>query len=109
MFAALALTIAACDDADNEGASATPTVTAAPTAMLTATAAPAPTPDLAALIDTRAPLPLNDPRALSGRYRRTDGVAPASRPFAGEAVAASSREFIVSRITGATLSQTAPP
>jgi len=106
---AFALTLAACDDSNEKAGSATPAITVAPTAPSTIAIAGTPTPDLAALIDTRASLPVNDPRALAARYGKTAGVAPESRPFAGEPITGSSRPFIVSRITGATLSQAAPP
>jgi hypothetical protein len=60
-------------------------------------------------IGPRADLPVADPIALAARYRRTDGAAPVSQPFAGESAVGSSRTFNVLRITPAAASRTAPP
>ncbi len=109
LFATLGAVLVACDE--DGGSRATPaftsTVSVAPTATAAATATPLP--GLAMLIDTRGAPPDNDPIALAARYRKTFGLAPAAKAFAGEAAAGSSREFIVSRITGATLAHSAPP
>ena len=104
---AFAFALAACDD----GSGPTPAATQTPAAPSpTATAAThTPGPDPGALIDTRGAPPDNDPIALAARYRKTAGLAPAAKPFAGEPALGSSREFIISRITGATLSHSAPP
>lgn len=57
--------------------------------------------ELSSLIDTRADLTRNDPIDLAARYGRTQGRAPASRPFTGEPNIGDAREFIVLTLTGA--------
>jgi hypothetical protein len=88
----------ACDD--DEKPAATPTAPPDATALpLTPTAEPSD--DLASLIGPRADLPANDAIALAARYGVTDGLAPSSKPFAGEPAVGDAREFIVVRINGA--------
>lgn len=103
----MALLGAACDTG---GGDASPS-TAAPThtrAAATATPTPRPRP-LAAQIGVRGSIPEADPIALAARYGKTDGRAPASKPFAGARNIGDSRPFFVTRLTPAAIAQTAPP
>lgn len=74
----------------------------------TATPAPRPLP-LADQIGARGAAPDADPIALAARFSKTDGPAPASKPFAGEPNAGDGRAFFVTRLTPAAIAQTAPP
>lgn len=91
----------------SEHSSATPS-SPAPSATAAPTATPPPV-DLALQIGVRADLPPYDPIALAARYRKTQGRAPATKPFAGEANVGDSRSFTVVRISAASLSGSAPP
>jgi hypothetical protein len=77
----------------------------------TATPPPTTTPTVATAsgIGVDAALPPNDPIEVAARYARTIGRAPASKPFAGEANVGESRDFIVLRISSASLEHIAPP
>ena len=57
----------------------------------------------------RGGLPENDPADLAARFGKTEGRAPAAKPFEGEPALGSSRPFIVQRISGAAYAGTAPP
>jgi hypothetical protein len=83
---------------------------------VTATAAPAPTATIAARADAlasqigvRGALPPNRPIDLAARYRRTDGAAPAAKPFAAEANIGDHRIFQVVKLTSGALEGKVPP
>ena len=59
--------------------------------------------DLASEIGVRADLPPNDPIDLAARFGKTEGRAPAAKPFAGEAEVGTTRDFTVARISGASI------
>jgi immune inhibitor A len=99
----LAVWSAACSSSHARPITATPVVT-------TATPAATPTPvDLASQIGVRAGLPQDDPIALAARYRKTQGRAPATKPFTGEANVGDSRAFTVVRLSAASFGGSAPP
>jgi hypothetical protein len=95
----------ACDDGGSAPASTPAGVASTPTAALS----PTPEPSLAGRIGVRGDLPSNEPIELAARYGLTDGEAPASKPFAGEANVGDAREFFVQRINSAAFSGDAPP
>lgn len=88
-------------------APASPAASAAAT-NVPATATPAPI-DVAGQIGVRAALPSNDPVDLAARYGKTQGRAPAAKPFAGEPNVGSARDFTVSRISSASIAGRTPP
>lgn len=95
--------LAACDDDSTPAPAPSPAASATPAA----TATPATT--LGEQIGVRGDIPDADPIDLAARYRKTDGRAPSSKPFEGERNVGDTREFFVTRITGAAIAQTAPP
>lgn len=100
-----ALAFAACDDRGGGD----PTPAASPAAPATVAATATAVPSLGAQIGVRGDMPDADPIDLAARYGKTQGRAPESKPFAGEANIGDTREFLVTRITGAAIAQTAPP
>lgn len=77
-------------------------VAATPTALPVA-------PPLAEQIGVRASLPPNRQIELAARYGRTPGLAPLSKPFAGEASVGDHRTFSLLKLSGATLQGRLPP
>lgn len=57
----------------------------------------------------RGDLPADDPVDLAARYGKTQGRAPASRPFAGEARVGERRDFTVVRLSAQALEGKSPP
>jgi hypothetical protein len=106
-----AATTIACDDAGPQPAPSATSIAATPSPPApTAFAAPTQQPrTIADLIGVRAQLPDNDPGALAMRYGRLTGPAPTSLPFAGQPAVGSTRQFVISRLTGGALSHTSPP
>jgi hypothetical protein len=107
----LTLALAACNGSTSASPTPVPSPGAsasvpAPTAESTPTALPR---DLSSEIGVRADLPADDPIDLAARYRKTQGRAPAAKPFAGEPAPNSTRDFIVSRITSASVAGRTPP
>lgn len=107
LSAALTVFAAACSGSSKDAAvtTASPSITATVPAP---TSAPAPR-DLASQIGVRADLPADNPIDLAARYGRTQGRAPASRPFAGEPNVGDKRTFVVTRLSAAALEGSAPP
>lgn len=99
------IALAACDDGESPAAG-TPSPGATVPAI-TATATPAAT--LGEQIGVRGDIPDADPIDLAFRYGLTDTRAGESKPFEGEKNIGDTREFFVTRITGAAIAQTAPP
>jgi len=106
LVAALACRGGSKHNADTTLADGTPPSATQPATSPTATITPR---DLASEIGVAADLPTNDPLDLSARYGRTNGRAPASKPFGGEPAAGSKRDFYVARLSGAALSHKEPP
>ncbi|MHB8516285.1 MAG: hypothetical protein ACYDCT_12990 [Dehalococcoidia bacterium] len=104
---ALILTLAPACSGAKSGGSPAPAASPAVTAP-----APSPSPQppsLASQIGPRGDLPKDNPIDLAARYGRTQGRAPAAKPFAGEANVGDRRTFTVMQIDGSTLAQQAPP
>ncbi|MDE3095731.1 MAG: immune inhibitor A [Chloroflexota bacterium] len=96
----------ACSGAKSGGA---PASLASPAATALAPSPSPQPPSLASQIGPRGGLPKDNPIGLAARYGRTQGRAPAAKPFVGEANVGSQRTFIVMQINGDTLAQQAPP
>jgi len=111
LLLACAIIAAACSGSKKQPASAgmatvevTATAASAPTATVAAQAG-----SLAAQIGVRGALPPNRPIDLAARYRRTDGAAPAAKPFVAEANIGDHRTFQVLKLTSGALEGKIPP